>query len=123
MLVPRLRMCRRLTRFTPLHTQRCGKCRGRLAPLQKLLADGTPSKRQQGPGVYATFVKQNFKKVKADNPHLSSSQVMSKLGELWKTRQAGGLAAGADLAREIEGFGAKLSSLSVAEEDPFAFTD
>ena len=73
--------------------------------------------------MYATFVKQNFKKVKADNPHLSSSQVMSKLGELWKTRQAGGLPTGADLAREIEGFGAKLASLSVAEEDPFAFTD
>jgi hypothetical protein len=47
----------------------------RLAPVTRLLADGTPSKRQQGPGIYAQFVKSNFKSIKADNPDLTPAQV------------------------------------------------
>ena len=66
---------------------RCGKCRGALAPLPRMLADGTPSKRPQGGGLYAAFVKSNFKQVKAENADLTPAEVLRKLGVMWKSRQ------------------------------------
>ena len=66
---------------------RCGKCRGALAALPRMLADGTPSKRPQGGGLYAAFVKSNFKQVKAENADLTPAEVLRKLGVMWKRRQ------------------------------------
>jgi hypothetical protein len=52
-----------------------------------MLADGTPSKRPQGGGLYAAFVKSNFKQVKAENADLTPAEVLRKLGVMWKRRQ------------------------------------
>lgn len=64
---------------------RCGRCKGQLEQIKPV-----PRKTTSGPSEYQTFLKDQMKSIRAENPDLPQKDVMKIAASQWKNRSTAG---------------------------------